>query len=432
MQNNIIKQDLLTNSTDSFVIINPTKQQVAFFPKEESQMFTSKEAAFTGSRPFGSSNDPQNESENKDTLAFVERVKDPSNGATGGSIDYSDFYGSTGSDPLSGTEYKYDFDNISSSHTETNYIGSIKVDVPTIINETFATFNLYNLSTAFSSPFYQTADTTAKTSVLFNGVQTLRIPANVFNTILTDQTAIIANNNNPTVQNFGLYYIIVAPLYIRTTVGNVIARYTYDWLTMYSNGEMDFNTTLPGVLSITPNTQRRTVYECAKTDFQNLAWNFEGSGLQSGRLYGSVVEVWDAGETTLKQIKIMTENEFNFANPSAQTHFALYPDNVGYDAPGQKIITGDVLHIYPRETYFDQMIVQINYQNGALSIQNLIAFMMNDATRDITSGVYQVYDSNGFTIDTQGNFNGAVQTAYQIFSTGKIEARKTLKNPQGL
>lgn len=430
MQNNIIKKDLLDNSADSYMVINPTKQQVTFFPKEESQMFTSKESSFTGSRPFGNSNDPETESENKDTLAFIERAKDPSNGASNGSIDYNDLYGGipAGTSTLS-LEYKYDFDNISSSHTETNYIGAAKVDIPATINETFTNFNLYNLVTNSTSPLYGTGDTITKVRTILNGIQSLRIPANVFNTILTDETAIIANNNSPTVKNLGLYYIIVSPLYVRTTVGNIISRVHYDWFNMNTNGTIGYDS-VNELLSIVPTNQRRTVYECSKTDFESLPWNFESSGLQSGRLYGSVVEVWDASETTLKQTKVMMENEFNFSLSGVQTHFTLYPDNVGYDAPGQKVTIGDVLHIYPRETYFNQIVIEINYQDGSQQIQNLLAFLMNDAVRDITTGVYQIYDNKGFVIDSSGNVNGTTVASFQLFNTGKYEARKVLKGQQ--
>lgn len=423
MQNNILQKTLTDNSADSYMVINPTNQQVTFFPKEESQMFTSKESSFTGARPEGNVNDPENESENKDTLAFIDRIKNPNV-----TQDYTDYYGSVPGGANT-DQYKYNFENVSSSHTETNYIGATSTDIPAIINETFATFALYNLALDATTSLFVTSDTSAKLRSIATGVQAVRIPQNTFNTILTDETAIINNNNSPLIKNFGLYYIIVSPNYVKTTVGNILNRVQYDWLNMYLNGTMSYSGTT-NLFSITPGNQRRTVYECSKTDFQNLPWDFEASGLQSGRLYGSVVEVWDSGETTLKQVKLMMENEFNFSN-SAQTHFTLYPDNVGYDAPGQKIVTGDVLHIYPRETYFNQIVIEINYQDSAQQLQNLLAFMMNDATRDITTGVYQIYDSAGFTIDSSGNFNGNTILSFQLFSTGKVEARKILTPQAG-
>lgn len=428
MQNNIIKQDLFDNTIDSYVVINPTKQQVAFYPKEESQMFTSKESTFTGNRPASFQNDPETESENTDTRAFIQRAKDDTAGIP---IDYSDFYGGLpGGATSQGNGYKYNLHNINSSHTETDYIGAANVEIPAIINETFATFNLYNLTTNTTSILYTVDDTAAKIRSIINGMQSVRIPKGIFNTTLTDETAIIANNNSPLVKNYGFYYVAIAPLYVRTTVANIIQRNHYDWYNLYVNGELAYDGG-NSLLKITPITQRRTVYECTKADFQNLPWNFETSGLQSGRLYGSVVEVWDSGETVLKQTKVMMENEFNFSNVDANAHFALSPDNVGYDSPAQKVSTGDVLRIYPRETYFNQMIIEVNYQNSFTQIQNLLAFMMNDAVRDITTGVYQIYDDNGFQIDTSGNINGTVLSAFQLFNTGKYEARKVIKNTGG-
>lgn len=431
MQNNIVKQDLFDNSADSFIIINPTKQQIAFFPKEESQMFTSKETSFTGNRPVSNVNDPETETENTDTRAFIQRVKDESNGAGDGAIKYDDFYGSVPTDGISQSlGYKYHLQNVNSSHTETDYIGAANIEVPTIINEQFASFNLYNLATNIISTLFLNTDSSAKMRLISNGIQGLRIPQNVFNTTLTDEQAIISNNNNPLVKNFGQYFVTIAPLYVRTTVANIIARVQYDWYNMYINGVMDYDDS-QSLLEIKPQAQRRTVYEVNKNDFLSLPWNFEGSGLQSGRLYGSVVEVWNASETILKQTKVMMENEFNFNLLGANTHFALSPDNVGYDAPSQKIATGDVLRIYPRETYFNQILLEINYKDSFAQIQNLLAFMMNDAVRDITTGVYQIYDNNGFTIDTSGNVNGAVLQAFQLFNTGKIECRKVIKNKGG-
>lgn len=423
MQNNIIKQDILDNSVDSFVIINPTKQQIGFFPKEESQMFTSKDLSFTGVRPNQNVNDPSTETENTDTRAFVQRAKDETNGSP---LDYS-VYGSvpSGATAQSGA-YKYKLQNINSSHTETDYIGAVTFDIPAIIDENFAIFTLYNLTQDSTSPLYATTDTIAKLKRLITGMQGIRIPQNILNTILTDETAIIANNNSNIIKNFGLYYIIITPQYVQTTVTNIINRKHYDWLNMINNGTMSYDSTAD-LFSIIPESQRRNVYECSKTDFENTIWDFENSGLQSGRLYGSVVEVWDSSLTTLKQVKTMAENEFNFTNNTAQTHFALYPDNVGYDTPDQQIVAGDILKIYPRETYFNQIIIELNYKNAALQIENLLAFMLNDAVRDIKTGVYEIYDSNGFVIDTAGNFNGTVINRYQLFATDRFEARKVLK-----
>lgn len=427
MQNNILQKQITDNTQDVFVVINPSKQQIAFFPKEESQMFTSKSSTFTGTRPTGFINDPDTESESTDTRAFIQRAKNEAYGQSDSALDYTGVWGGV---PFDATNlsllYKYKLQNINSSHTETDYIGAVNIDVPAIINPAYATFKLYNLQTATLSDLYASTDSAAKIVNVLTGFQTLRIPQNVLNTVLTDETAIIANNSSPIIPNYGLYYITVSPNYIRTTVANIVNRRQVDWLNMPSNGELSYDSVNENLI-IAPDSQRRNVYECNKTDFQSLPWNFEASNLQSGRLYGSVVEIWDSTETTLKQVKTMAENEFNFSDSGAQPHFTLYPDNVGYDAPSQLPGVGDILRIYPRETSFNQFIIEVNYINGSLQIQNLLSFMMNDAVRDITTGTYEIYDNIGFTLDSSGNFNGNVIQRYNVFKAGNFEARKVIK-----
>jgi len=430
MQNQIIKQDLTDNTSDSFILINPSKQQMASFPKEESQMFTSKTQNFTGSRPSGNVNDPDNETENKDTIAFLERAKGEEGSNTDvtavGGVNYNLFDGSLpgGTSGLQDA-YRFKFDSINSSHTPTDYIGAVSISIPCFIDEAFADFKAYDFTTDSVADFFDVSDTVAKVKTMKVGCQALRIPQNKFNTILTDETAIIANNNSNIIKNFRKYYIIISPKYVRTSVGNVINRKHYDWFNMYQNGTLSYDS-VNSLIQVIPDTKRRTVYECDKTDFTSLPWLFENSNGQSGRLYGSIVEVWDSSETTLKQVKVMNENDFHFLDSGTEMQFVLSPDNVGYDSPGEEVISGDVLRVYPRETYFNQLIIEVNYFDDSLQVSNLLTFMLNDAVRDLKAGIYEIYDNKGYTIDTAGNINGNVVQRYQIFSNDKIESRKRI------
>lgn len=492
MQNQIIKQDITDNSVDTFIVINPTKQQIVFFPKEESQMFTSKTQSHSeGTIVAGFTSNPDTESENTDSLAFMQRVNQisienspvsatsgslvagrtytittfvaldnftnvatvisgvinttgcvflctgttPTNWTHGSTLTYTpdpsvlnnldlNQYGTSLPYPTDSNKYKFNISQpINSSHTATDYIGAATMTVTANIVDDFADFKIWTLATGSVDELFEDGDTTEKAKFITNGFQTLRIPANKLNTILTTQDEIEANNNSNVRKNFGQYYFIVSPKYIQTVVGNVIDRKHVEWLDMLDNADQ----TVSGVhIQYNPADKRRKIYECDKVDFEGLPWDFESSGEQSGRLFGSIVEVWDSTSTTLKQVKVMTENEFNFDTADSM-RFVLYPDNVGYDAPLQEIISGDILKIFPRETYFNQIVVEINYKDKTLQIENLLAFMLNDTVRDMLTGIYEIYDNNGFTIDETGNYSGTVLNRYQVFSTDKTEARKRIK-----
>jgi hypothetical protein len=491
MQNQIIKQEIYDNAADTFIVINPTKQQIIFFPKEESQMFTSKTHTHAeGTIVAGMTSNPDTESENTDSLAFMNRVSQisqlnspvsassgslvagrtytitafvaldnfsnvatvisgtinttgcvflctgttPTNWSHGSTLTYTpaptvlnnvklDEYGASLPYPSDSDKYKFNMQSINSSHTATDYIGATTATVTAVIADNFADFKIWDINSGSVSDLYDVSDSTVKAKFIRTGFQTLRIPANKLNTILTDQDAIEANNNSNIKKNFGQYYFIVAPKYVQTVIGNVILRKHTEWLDMGANG----SPTVSGIhIQINPDDKRRTIYECDKDNFKTLPWDFETSGEQSGRLYGSIVEIWDSTQTTLKQVKVMTENEFNF-NTSDSMRFVLYPDNVGYDTPEQAIISGDIVRIYPRESYFNQIVLEVNYKDKTLQVENLLAFMLNDTVRDMMTGIYEIYDNNGFTIDSSGNYTGNVVNRFQIFQTDKNEARKRIK-----
>jgi len=430
--NNIIKFDLFDNTSDKFVLVNPTKQQVAFFPKEESQMFQGKSYDNLGNRTTGWENDPITESENNDTRAFVNSIKttdvDPFNNTTDREsyfdVQKIQFNGSSSDVQSQLQHYRYGMNDINSSHTPTDYIGAINVNIPFIINDIYADFRYLSESSSEFVNLYDDEDTNEKITSILNGIQRLRIPINIFNTVLTDDAEIENNGGDDIIKNFGKYYVYVTPKFIESNVIAIDRKEHYPFRFRSDNA---IDESSDNEIHLIPSKKRRTIYKLDKSDFTNTVWDFENNPRQSGRLYASVVEVWDSTLTILKQTKIMTENQFNFSDLNKNFECVLQPDIFGYDVDSQDIAIGDVLRIYPRETYFNNLIIEVNYKNEDLEVSNLISFLVNDMVRDMTTGIFEVYDDNGFEIDEDGSFNGNVKRRYQIFQKDKFEARKTLK-----
>lgn len=441
----IIKFDLFDNTQEKFVIINTTKQQLAFFPKEESQMFQGKNYDNLGTRPVGYENDPTTETENGDTRAFVNSIKTTDIDPFATPTTYRTAFFDTQKIPFTGDVtlasqlmqlYRYGMDDVNSSHTPTDYIGATTFNIPYLLNELFANFQFLSESADTLTDLYSTTDSSAKVSTVINGIQRLRIPINVFNTILTDEASIENNGGDDIVPNYGKYFILVSPKYIESSVIAINPKehipYRYRPTnaideTVYTDENND------GVadeeeIHLVPNKKRRNIYQLDKSEFLSTSWNFENNPRQSGRLYGSIVEVWDSTLTLLKQTKVITENQFNFSETSKNFECVLQPDIFGYDVNTQDINVGDVLRIFPRETAFNNLLIEVSYKNEELEVNNLISFLVNDTVRDMTTGIFEVYDENGFTIDTTGQFNGTVVNRYQIFQKDKFEARKRLKN----
>lgn len=378
----MIKQDLYDNSKDSFVVFESKKQQVAFYPTEESQMFQGK------TYDSLTSGIVTTESENTDNIAFLQRQ--------------------TGS-----------YIRIPSSHTPSTYIGATNMLVPYMIDEDFVNFQYYDLTSKTLKDLYATTDLTTKILNISSGVQGVKIPLNLFNTILTDEAAIANNGNSDIVPNYGVYYVLIKPKYVRTSIAGITRGSHVPWASMMDNGDN-------GSGSYVPDTKRRTIYQCNKANFTGTMWNFEGNPNQSGRLYGSVVEVWNATETTLKQTKVMMEDVFNFNN-SSPMQFVLSPDIMGYDSSDQAVSVGDIIRVYPRETYFESITIELSYKDPNLKLENMIAFMINDIVRDTLTGSYEVYNNNGFTIDENGDISGTIINSYQISATDRYEFRKRIK-----
>ena len=123
----------------------------------------------------------------------------------------------------------------------------------------------------------------------------------------------------------------------------------------------------------------------------------------------------------------MNENIFNFSVITPM-QIVLSPDNMGYDASTQNPNVGDILRIYPRETFFDEVIIEVNYKDKYLQIENMISFILNDVARDMKTGTYQVYDDKGLKVETTGVITGNVIHRYQISSTDRAEIRKRIKS----
>lgn len=291
--------------------------------------------------------------------------------------------------------------------TPTNYIGASAIDVPVTITSEFTDFKFLN-STNVLEDFFASND--GPLVNITNGFQKVKIPASKFNQILTDETEIIANGGNVLKKNYDSYYMIISPKCITTTVLD-ITRYNH-------------------TVSVGGNeNNRRTILELNKTNFLNTPWDFEANEEHSGRLYGSIVEVWDATENVLKQTKIVGENKFNFENDLENVKIVTYPDNIGYSSPTKDVVVGDILKIYPLESYFYKMVIEIDYKSYLEDIKSLMGFMLNDVVRDVTTGIYEIYDEQGVTVDNAtGAIDGTIIQRYQVFQSPPFEIRKKLKN----
>ncbi len=374
------KYTLKDNTVDSYVPVTPIKPQTGYIHKEESQQFSSNEYNYDGIN-----NVPETTTE--DTYSETVHRK-------GLSSDVKDIPTAT-------------------ANSATDYIGVVKYDIPHIIDEAYADFTLIDVQTnsfttlgsanieSLAVPLFDTADTNPKIINLFNGLQALRIPANKFNDITV----------TPTLNKFGKYYVKISPKYVKTTVTTILLRNHVTWQ----------------LVNVNDAEGRRQVINCDNTPFQSTPWGFNGiNNKQKGRLHGSIIEIWDSGEITKKQTKVSVENSLGLDGSSGIASFVITPDVVGYDAPDQVIGGGDVLRVYPRETYFNPIFIEVDYQNKDLDLEALIKFMKNDAARNLKTGVIEIYDDNGVVIDAQGNLNGTVIQAYQISQQKDAEVRRRI------
>lgn len=340
----IYKHELFDNTVDSFVLIDPTKPQIAFFPNEETQMF-------------------QHKSDDNIPSQVITNIETP-----------------------------------------TKYIGAATFNVPVILDETYVDFKTFDTNNNLLD-FYTNEVGLVN---IGNRIQKIKIPADKFNQTLTDETEILNNGGSSLKKNYGTYYLLVEPKYVDVSVLNI------DRYNQATSGSGNTN-------------NKRTILELSKAALKNTIWNFESSLTQAGRLYGSIVEIWDSNLTTLKQTKVIGENRFYFDDTVINPKVVLYPDNVGYDSGAQDVSIGDILRIYPRETYFEKILIEISYKKDTENINTMLSYLLNDTVRNIQNGIFEIYDNNGLSIDDNGNFDGKIIQRYQIFAKDFSEVRKRLK-----
>lgn len=387
--NSIIKETILDNTTDQYIVINPTAPNLAFYPKEESFMLPHFDWDI---------NVPST-----DTKRGV---------YVGQTSEWTNHRASNSTIP------------INSRASATDYIGATIQSLPYYIREQFANFTYFNpkvnglftlsntLNPTLELNLYDNTDTVSKLGLIFNGLQSLRIPADRFNVTLTDAEEIIANGNEIIRKDYGKYYIKISPKYIDVEINSITDRQHKPWP------------------DIAGDEYRRKFFGFDSTPFENQPWDFDyklGTAAPSGRLFGSIVEVLDASKTTIKQNKICMDNIIIPADGIGSV--VLSPDIVGMEAYNQAPAVGDILRFYPRETYFNPILIELEYKNNSSTLEAAIRYLKNDIARDLNTNIIQVYDDNGISVDTQGNVNGVITEAYQISvsQNGQQELRRQLK-----
>lgn len=373
----MIQYELQDNTIDNYIPITPTKPQVGYIVKEENQQFPTREYNYDGINNVSNTTSLDTSTEVITRQSLTSDVKDIP---------------------------------VNSKVSATDYIGAIKYDVPYVINPDFTDFLLLDIqANTFSTlananiesltvPLYETGDTNSKIVSMFNGLQGLRVPANLFNTIVEGNTT----------KNFGKYYIKISPKHVDVSISQITLKKHVDWQLVNS-------TDVEG---------RRQVIGFNNSNFRNTPWLFENNPLQRGRLHGSIVEIWNNGLTEKKQTKVLVEENINL---SASTgFFSLTPDVMGYDSPNEVVGLGDILRVYPRETYFNPIYIEISYTNKDNDLLSLIQFMKNDAVRDLTSNVIEIYDENGVGTDPNGNLTGTIVQSYQISQEQNKEIRRQI------
>ena len=372
---------LQNNDITQFMPIAVVKPQPVFFIKEESSMYRFRDYNFAGTSPT---------TENADTTVDV---------------NY-------------GINHNM---NLNSFAAPSDYIGAAVMEVPHTILEQFGLFQYYDITATPPTSLaggsidsklvdlFDSSDTDPKLASVTAGLQFLRIPANKFNDI--DSDGAVTN------RRYGLFYIKVSPQFIQVPVLQIIDRF-----------QLNFNELLTSVGNSTINNfhrRRRITFD--KTAFYNTNWQFEAQTAQQGRLYGSVVEVWDANNVIKKQTLICNEDNLLLGTPSSPGEVVLQPELVGYDPITQTVAPGDILKFYPRESYFKPILVELKYQDPATDVATMVQFMVNDVVQDSSTATYEIYDKDGVTSDGQGNLSGTVIQAYQISQEGKFTIRRHIK-----
>lgn len=292
-------------------------------------------------------------------------------------------------------------------------IGSFNTLVPHVINSDYANFKCffmeegidlssYNNPTAMESwleELFDAADS-FRVATLFNGLQFLKIPINRFNDLTI----------SPSVNNYGTYYIKVSPKYIETTI--------------------TFIDIIPLPPIAGPYMEILTVLKAPfKTPLSLSLWNFEDANVAlTNRLVGFVVEIWDSSLQVKKQSKIIFSDDYK--NPydisGLTSKIELSPTTCVGDFVQQTPAVGDKVRIYPKDSYFEPIFIEVSYQNNSNDLLEAIRYLKNDVTRDLVNNVIEVYDDAGATVNSQGTIDGVVIQSYQISKVNNKELRKKL------
>jgi len=287
----------------------------------------------------------------------------------------------------------------------TQYVGVSTIDTIHIINPIFADFFISNENIESENLFLNDEE---KIKVLGNKIQLLEIPQYRF------------KNYNDNTYNYGLYYLSIQSKCITTTVSTISLGKHLPYEA--TSGSLSVSTAY--VNSTNTSLKRRTYYSVDKNPFLNTIWEFENINhlQQKGRLLGSVVEVYSSsGE--YKTTKFISNDDIN---TNALVNLELSPNYIGYDSPFQNIIVGDILKIYPKESYFNAISIILNFQSINNSITGLSQYIKNDVARDLQTNVFEIYDDNGITVSEDGSIDGTIIASYQISQVNNKEVRKNL------
>jgi hypothetical protein len=369
----MIVKNITNNDVDNWVLINPTKPIYAELPKEESQMFFGKEYNYN----------PSNDDKSIRGIDNKNIVIANSNNI-----------------------YR-----INSSISETDYSGIINMKVPTLVNDDLCQVTFFKEDVWEVKTFFENIYITKFKKV--GNLQFINIPSNIFKKNSDESNTDFENFIN----DYGYFYIQIEPLYIDSEIININTKEHYNY-------DSD--------LSSLTNEQgnRRNIYTLDILNFKNTPFNFERSydinilkAIWSNRLLGSLVYNKDLFDND-KNIKIITGDYFNFNTDEA--YITISPDYMGVDSPNGKFSIGDKLKIYPTESYFEPITIQINFTREINENEQIKKFLLNDAVRDFSNNIIEVYDDNGLTIEENGEVSGKVYLSFQVSEKQGKEIRKKL------
>ena len=295
---------------------------------------------------------------------------------------------------------------INSPISESDYAGIINDNINITQDEDFITVSYFKEGVWSELPLYPNNLVQKLRTVI--GRQFLVLYDNTFNTLNTD--------TNTWTQNYGNYYICIEPLYIETTVTVVIPK---DYIQYGSN-----------LVAVVLTSSRHTQYVLDILPFRGsklfLERSFNGAtneAIFSNRFVGSVVHAKNINLTD-KNVKVITNDYFNFNNNVAKITMA--PDYMGIDSPFNTIGVGDKLRIYPKECYFKPITIKVQYTQETNALDLMRQYSLNDAVRDLTTNIIEVYDDNGLTINPDGGIDGRVIFSYVISQEGTKEVKRRL------